>query len=384
MTNITETTTSRIHVGLDVHKDTVVVAVARRTLDSDDLVVEDRGDFKNRPASLKRWLAALTHEYDGALHFVYEAGPCGFVMWRQLRGWGHACEVVAPSLIPKKSGDRVKTDRRDARELAKLSLLGYLTPIWVPSETREAMRDLVRLRLDMKQMIQKQRQQLNHFLLRHGHAWSLTKWTERHRVWMKDRSFAEPAQQLTLMTSLASLTDQERRLATLDHDLLTHAAAWEWSGLVDSLRALRGIDYLTAITVLAEIGDLRRFRNPAQFMAYLGLVPSEFSSGGRRRTGAITKTGNGVVRRILTESAWTYRFAARETRHLQHKAKDASDYARERSWAAQKRLCGRYRTLVQHGKNHKTVVTAIARELAGFIWDIACHDLNAASSATRR
>ena len=291
MTNITETTSSRIHVGLDVHKDTVVVAVARRTLDSDDLVVEDRGDFKNRPASLKRWLAALTHEYDGTLHFVYEAGPCGFVMWRQLRGWGHACEVVAPSLIPKKSGDRVKTDRRDARELAKLSLLGYLTPIWVPSETREAMRDLVRLRLDMKQMIQKQRQQLNHFLLRHGHAWSLTKWTERHRVWMKDRSFAEPAQQLTLMTSLASLADQERRLATLDHDLLTHAAAWEWSGLVDSLRALRGIDYLTAITVLAEIGDLRRFRNPAQFMAYLGLVPSEFSSGTRRRTGAITKTG---------------------------------------------------------------------------------------------
>ena len=153
---------------------------------------------------------------------------------------------------------------------------------------------------------------------------------------------------------------------------------------MDSLRALRGIDYLTAITVLAEIGDLRRFRNPAQFMAYLGLVPSEFGSGGRRRTGAITKTGNGVVRRILTESAWTYRFAARETRHLQHKAKDASDYVRERSWAAQKRLCGRYRTLVQHGKNHKTVVTAIARELAGFIWDIAGHDLNAASSATRR
>ena len=186
MTNITETTTSRIHVGLDVHKDTVVVA-------------------------------ALTHEYGGALHFVYEAGPCGFVMWRQLREMGHTCAVVAPSLIPKKSGDRVKTDRRDARELAQLSLLGYLTPIRVPSETWEAMRDRVRLRLDMKQMIQRQRQQLNHFLLRHGHAWSLTEWTKRHRDWMKDRSFAEPAQQLTLMTSLASLTDQERRLATLDH-----------------------------------------------------------------------------------------------------------------------------------------------------------------------
>ncbi len=371
-----EAVTAAVHIGLDVHKDTVVVAVARRCEYSRRLEVLDRGSIANRALPIKRLATALADEFKEELHFVYEAGPCGFVIWRQLRELGISCAVAAPSLIPKKSGDRVKTDRRDARELARLSLLGYLTPIWVPGEAQEALRDMVRWRMDLKRSIQKQRQQISHFLLRHGHPYKATKWNEKHFAWMRNCKFAQPAQQITLASSLDSLETQQRHLEELDQDLIAQAKQGEWKPLIDSLRALRGVDYLAAITIIAEIGDLRRFRSAPQFMAYVGLVPSEFSSGGRRRTGSITKTGNGAVRRILVESAWTYRFAPRQTHHLQRKAKNASDYARERAWKAQKRLCGRYLALCRKGKNHKTIVTAIARELAAFIWDIGCRELN--------
>ncbi len=364
-----------VHAGLDVHKDTVAVAVAYRPHPSRPLSVEDRGTVANRPGALLKLIEGLRQEFGESVHAAYEAGACGFVIWRQLRDLGVSCEVAAPSLIPKKPGVRVKTDRRDARELARLSALGSLTPVWVPDAEQEAMRDLVRLRADLKGSIQKQRQQLNHFVLRHGHQWSRTKWTRAHRSWLRDRKFSHPAQQIALASALDTVEQQEQRLSELERDIGAQCELWTLHPLVESLRALRGIDTLTAVTVAAEIGDLRRFRSAGQFMAYLGLTPSEFSSGSRRRTGAITRTGNGAVRRILTESAWTYRHPPRRTRHLQRKAQHASEYAVKRAWVAQKRLCGRYLALCRKGKSSKTVVTAIARELAGFIWDIGCHEL---------
>ncbi len=285
----------RVHVGLDVHKDTVAVAVAWRDPDFDAMEVEDRATIPNRPNTLVRLTEALSEEFGGTLHLVYEAGACGFVIWRQLRDLGLGCEVVAPTLIPKKPGERVKTDRRDARELARLSVLGYLTPVWVPDTEQEAMRDLVRLRADLKAGIKKQRQQLNHFLLRHGHHWQKTRWNQGHRAWMSDRRFTHPAQQIALVTALDTLEQHEMRLAELDRDIVAQSEQWAWNPVLQSLRALRGVDLLTAVTVAAEIGDLRRFPSAGQFMAFLGLVPGEFSSGGRRRTGAITRTGNSVL-----------------------------------------------------------------------------------------
>ena len=362
-----------IHVGLDVHKETIAVAVARSL--EGKVVVDEFREVRNTPSAVRRMVGRLVAEAEGPLHFVYEAGPCGYALLRRLRGWGHSCDMVAPSEIPRKAGDRVKTDRRDANELARLSAMGYFHPLWVPDPGQEAMRDLVRLRMSLKDSIRRERQRIGHFLLRHDRLWTKSNWTEAHRTWMRDLRFEQSAHRVCLRSSIAVLDDLEKRLNEVEHDLQREMAGWHLSSVVDSLRALRGVDRLTAVGLLAELGDLRRFPSAGQFMAYLGLTPSEWSSGGRRRTGALTKTGNGTARRLLTESAWTYRFPARETRHLQRKAANASDYARERAWAAQKRLCWRYQEFAKRGMNVKTAVSAIARELAGFVWDIACHDM---------
>ena len=365
----------RLYVGLDVHKDTVAIAIARRVSASDQVVVEDRGTIPNDIKRLVNILNGLRQAFDEPLHVVYEAGPCGYVLWRRLRELGYSCDVIAPSLTPKQPGARVKTDRLDARKLARYAMYGYLTPVWVPDTTQEAMRDLVRLRLDVKRTIQQHRQRLNLFVLRHGHRWPRSRWTKAHHAWLQQLKFAHPAQQATLCASLATLTDLETRLNGVEQDIDRQLAAWSWQPVVQSLRALRGIDELAAITLLVELGDLRRFNAPPPLMAYLGLTPSEHSSGGRRRTGAITKTGNSVARRVLVECAWTYRFAPRQTRHMQRKSRTASDYAKARAWDAQKRLCDRYSKMIRNGKNVKSAVTAIARELAGFVWDIGCHEL---------
>ena len=369
-----------VHIGLDVHKDSIAVAVARRVPHIDELEVIDYGSIVNRTPKVVNLVAQVQHRFRAPVHVVYEAGPCGFVLRRHLQQCDYHCSVVVPSLIPKRPGDRVKTDRKDAQQLAKLSLLGLLTEVWVPDEVQESLRDLVRLRDDLRISIQKQRQQLNHYVLRNGHHWGRSKWTAAHRAWLKDLKFPTAAGQIALVAAMNSLQSQEAHLAQLDAELRRESSQWHWHPLIDSLRALRGIDHLSAITIVAEIGDLRRFSSAPQFMAYLGLVPSELSSGNRRRTGALTKTGNCAVRRILIESAWSYRFTPRQTKHLQKKAKQASNYARQRAWAAQQRLCPRYLKMLRNGKNNKTVIAAIARELAGFIWDIGCHELNRMST----
>jgi len=362
------------YIGLDVHKETIAIAVARAGRDAP----ESWGEVANRPKSVAKLVERLNQEFNGEVLLVcYEAGPCGYVLYRQLLELGHDCQVVAPSLIPKKPGERIKTDRRDARKLAQALRSGDLTAVWVPDEEQEAMRDLTRARDDLKGQERKARQQLNAYVLRHGHAWpsNKTRWTQTHYNWLESLKFPHDWQQVVLQEYIDAVRAGSQRVADITAQMERVLPQWSLAPVVDSLVALRGIDKLAAMVLLAELGDISRFESPKQLMAFLGLVPSEHSSGGRRRQGAITKTGNRHARRMLVESAWSYRFQARQTMHLKRKAKNASTEAKAIAWKAQKRLCGRYRSLTHAGKNTKLVCVAIARELAGFIWDIACHEM---------
>ena len=362
------------YIGLDVHKDTIVVAVAWAGRAAPEL----RGEIANKPKAVAKLVARLNREFDGeVLLFCYEAGPCGYGLYRQLLALGHDCQVVAPSLIPKKPGEKVKTDRRDAGKLSRLLRSGDLTAVWVPGEEQEAMRDLTRARDDLKAQERKARQQLNAYVLRHGHAWpsSRTRWTRTHYNWLESLTFNHDWQQMVLQEYIDAVRAASARVADITAQMERVLPQWSLAPVVNSLVALRGIDKLAAMVLLAELGDISRFDSPKQLMAFLGLVPSEHSSGRRRRQGAITGTGNGHARRMLVESAWSYRFRARQTMHLKRKAKHASAEAKAIAWRAQKRLCGRYRTLVHAGKNTKQANVAVARELAGFIWAIVCQEM---------
>ena len=362
------------YVGLDVHKETITVAVAEPGRDEPIY----RGEIANKPKHVEKLLAKLSETYEGGLLvFCYEAGPCGYVLYRQILACGHDCQVVAPSRIPNAPGERIKHDRRDALKLARLLRAGDLTAVWVPDQEQERMRDLSRARDDMKAQERKARQQLNAFLLRHGHHWprGKTRWNPAHENWLAGLKMAHPWQQIVLQEYIDAEQAARRRVAQLTDHLMRALPEWSLAPVVDSLIALRGVDKLAAIVLLAELGDISRFASPRELMAFLGLVPSEHSSGGRRRQGAITLTGNGHARRMLVESAWSYRFPARQTKHLKGKARHASPAAKQIAWKAQTRLCGRYRTLTRAGKNTKLVCVAIARELAGFIWDIVRHEM---------
>jgi transposase len=362
------------YVGLDVHKETIAVAVAEPGRGEPIY----RGEIANTPTKVAKLIAKLSEVYEGGLLlFCYEAGPCGYGLYRQLIASGHDCEVVAPSQIPKKAGERIKTDRRDALKLARLLRGGDLTAVWVPDQEQERMRDLSRARDDLKAQERKARQQLNAFLLRHGYHWpkGKSRWTPAHEHWLAGLKLDDPWQQVVLQTYIDAERAAGERVAQLSDQLMRALPAWSLAPVVDSLVALRGIDKLAAIVLLAELGDISRFDSPRQLMAFLGLVPSEHSSGGRRRQGAITLTGNRHARRMLVESAWSYRFPARQTRHLKAKASNASAQAKQIAWKAQVRLCGRYRTLTRAGKNTKLVCVAIARELAGFLWDIVRQEM---------
>ncbi|WP_295539485.1 IS110 family transposase [uncultured Thiohalocapsa sp.] len=362
------------YIGLDVHKETIAVAVAEPGRGEPIY----RGEIANTPKKIEKLLAQLSEAYGGGvLLFCYEAGPCGYGLYRQLIGSGHDCQVVAPSLIPKKAGERIKTDRRDALKLARLLRSGDLTAVWIPDQEQERMRDLSRARDDLKAQERKARQQLNAFLLRHGQHWpkGKSRWTPAHEHWLAGLKLDDPWQQVVLQTYIDAERAAGERVAQITDQLMRALPEWSLAPVVDSLVALRGIDKLAAIVLLAELGDISRFDSPKQLMAFLGLVPSEHSSGGRRRQGAITLTGNSHARRMLVESAWSYRFPARQTKHLKAKAVHASPEAKRIAWKAQVRLCGRYRTMTRAGKNTKLVCVAIARELAGFLWDIVRQEM---------
>ena len=358
-----------IYVGLDVHQATIAVAVARGGRGEP----EYHGEIENSSAAVSKLLKRLSPDGD-VLNVCYEAGPCGYGLHRQLTSLGHECEVVAPSLIPRKAGERMKTDRRDALMLARLHRAGELTAVWVPDQEQEAMRDLTRAREDMKALELKARQRLGAFLLRHGRVYreGKSRWTKAHWRWLEAVKFDTPVQQIVLQEYIEAVKSSQRRVADLEAQMREALKRWSLRPVAEALMALRGVSLITAMTTLAELGDITRFDSPKQLMAYLGLVPSEHSSGGSRRQGSITRTGNGHVRRVLTEAAWNYRFPARKTRGIEKRAEQTPLAVQAIAWEAQKRLCGRYRTLIQAGKEKNRVTTAVARELAGFIWAIAC------------
>jgi len=352
------------YVGLDVHKETIAVAVA----ESDKGEVRYVGEIANTPQAMKKLIKQLRKDGD-QLSFCYEAGPCGYGLHRQLSDLGWDCQVVAPSLIPKKAGDRVKTDRRDAVSLARLHRAGELTAVWVPDGAQEALRDLTRAREDLKRLQQQAKQRLLAFLLRHGRRFEgKNHWTQAHHRWLEGMKFEQAVQQIVFQEYVDTVAVLSKRLEALDGQLQSAARASVFWPVIEALMALRGVNLLTAAIVVAEIGDLKRFASAPQLMAYLGVVPSEHSSGPKQARGGITKTGNGHVRRVLVEAAWTYRHPARKTAVLQRRAERTSEAAQEIAWKAQKRLCGRYRTMQARGKLKVQVCTAIARELAGFIW----------------
>ncbi len=362
------------YIGLDVHKDTIAIAVAETGREAP----QSRGEIANKRGRIAKMVERLERQYDGQiLLFCYEAGPCGYAVYRQLLELGHDCIVVAPALIPHKPGERIKTDKRDALKLARYLRSGDLTSVWVPDEEQEAMRDLTRARDDFKAQERKARQQLNAFVLRHGHSWpkGKTRWTKTHYNWLESIRFNHDWQQVVLQEYIDAVNAGTKRVADITAQLERVLPQWSLAPVVYSLVALRGIDKLAAMVLMAELGDISRFQSPRQLMGFLGLVPKEHTSSDRRRQGSITKTGNNHARRMLVESAWSYRFPARQTMHLKRKAKTATGQAKAIAWNAQKRLCGRYQTLTQSGKNTKLVCVAIARELSGFIWDIVCHEM---------
>ena len=356
------------YIGLDVHKETIAVGVA------DGAGGEPRywGEIKNRPEAVRRLLARL--EGPGLrLQFCYEAGPCGYGLYRQLVAAGHGCAVVAPGLIPRKPGQRVKTDRRDCLSLARLDRAGELTPVWVPDAAQEAMRDLSRAREDMKILDKQLRQRLNGFLLRHSRIYEGKRlWTQAYWRWLEQERFDSPYQQIVMEEYAAAVRAAQARTAGLEKQLHEAAEDWSLAEAARALTAMRGIKSTAAITLLAELDDISRFDNPSELMGYVGLVPSESSSGAKRRQGGLTKAGNAHVRRMLVECAWAYRFPARRTPVIQRRAERASPAVQAIAWKAQKRLCGRFRRLSGRGVIVQKTVTAIARELCGFIWAVVC------------
>jgi len=356
-------------IGLDVHKERISVSVAESGRQG---AVEYLGEIDNDAALIAQLCRRLARP-GTALSFCYEAGPCGYGLYRQLIGLGHRCEVVAPSLIPRKPGERVKTDRRDASMLARLHRAGELTAVWVPDAGHEAMRDLVRLRGVVRHVVTRARQHLQGFLLRHGRRHGRgTAWKMAYRRWLSTLAFEHPAQQIAFQDYVDAVTDAERRLQRVEEQIDALLPEWSLPPVVDALQATRGVSIINAVVLVAEIGDFTRFSNPRQLMAYLGLVPGEHSSGEKVRRGAITKTGNHYARRALIEGAWAYRMKPRIGRHKVDRIEALPKAVRDIGWKAQVRLCARYRRLSLLGKNANMVIVAIAREMVGFIWSIAC------------
>jgi transposase len=353
---------------LDVHKDSIAVAHARGGESAPPVFV---GEIGTRQADVQRLVARLQGKA-AELRFVYEAGPSGYGLYRYLTGKGLACDVVAPSLMPRRPGDKVKTDRRDAVELARLLRSGDLTAVYVPTVEDEAIRDLCRARDAARVTSKAAKLRLKAFLLRLGlHYVGRADWNAAHKRFLAKVVCPTPAQQIVFQEGVRAVDEQVDRLQRIEDELRALAPTWRLAPLVEALQALRGVQWLVAITVAAELGDLTRFDNPRQLAAFVGLVPSEYSSGGSRRQGGITKAGNSRARRVLVEAAWAYRFPAKVSAHIQTRIDRLPKALQDIGWKAQVRRCKRYRRLVARGKHPNVVVTAIARELIAFMWAIA-------------
>lgn len=359
-----------LYLGLDVHNDSIAISIAP----SDCTEVRRWGLIGGTHAHVQRFLQQLQRAHPQAtLKFCYEAGPRGFPLVRFIRGLGQECIVVCPSRVPRAPGDRVKTDRRDADQLARLHRAGELRGIHVPEPEDEALRDLLRSRDQVRRTQHRARQQLKMFLLRHNFRYAgTTSWTPAHLRYLAKIKMPFPAQQFALQELLHQITEAGARLERFDAQLEREVAGWRWEPAVRALMSLRGVGLLNAATLIAELGDLHRFSRPAELMSYLGLCPSEHSTGADRQQGGITKMGNGYARRALVEAAHHYRVSARLTPHLQQRQEGLPKSVTDAAWEAQRRLHHRYRQLSGPGrKKAPVVITAVARELSGFVWAIA-------------
>jgi len=356
-----------VFVAFDSAKEKHAVAIAD---DGRDGEVRYVGEIANSPDTIKKLVRRLSRQYE-QLHFCYEAGPTGYGLHRQLSDLGHVCDVVAPSMIPRRSGDRVKTNRRDAITLVKLLRAGELNAIWVPDIVHEAVRDLTRARETAMIDLKVKRQQLLSFLLRHSRNFPGKKnWTKMHARWLATQKFPHPAQQIVFQDQIEAINAAQVRLLALEQQLREIVPTWTMAPVVAAYQALRGVSFLVATTFVAEVGDVRRFAAPQHLMAFLGLVPSEHTTGDTVRRGSITKTGNRRARRVLIEGAWTYRYPARVSETLRSRLEGLPLGVRTIAWKAQTRLCARFRRLIANGKTAPVVATAIARELAAFLWAI--------------
>lgn len=358
--------TTTLFVGMDVHKDSMAVSV----LEAARGVARPTVTIPNQPAAVRRLFGRLRKE--GRVRACYEAGSCGYQIYRQLAAMQIPCDVVAPSLIPVRAGDRVKTDRRDAKKLARLFRAGELTPIRVPSPAEEALRDLVRCRDDVREDLNRERQRLLKFLLRNGRIFQEGKhWLRAHWAWLRRQSFEDPSAQAVFVEYLARIEDTLSRQTALDQQIAAVAQREPYKTVVGQLRCLRGIDTLTAVVLVAELCDFRRFDHPSDLMAFVGLVPSENSSGAKQRRGSITKTGNGHVRRLLVEASWHYRHKPAQSRTIRTRWQGQPQQAVAHAWKAQQRLYRRFHRLVSRGKARQIAAVAVARELCGFVWAVA-------------
>ena len=341
------------------------------------------GEIENTGTATAKLVRKLAAKYD-RLTFCYEAGPTGYERYRQIKSLGHECVVVAPSLIPKRLGDRVKTNRRDAVSLAKLLRAGDLTAVWVPDRHHEAIRDLTRARDTAVMDLRSKRQQVSAFLLRQGLHYSEGKktWTKAHLNWLTSMKLEYPEQRFVFEEMMLAMRQACERIERLEQALRAAVSDWSLSEVVTALMAMRGMDLISATTFLAEIGDLSRFQTPRGLMAYLGLVPSEDSTGDTIKRGPITKSGNRRARRMLVECAWSYQHPPRVGKDKQAKVAAAPRAVREIAWKAQCRLNRRYRALVRRGKLKTVAITAVAREFAGFIWAVA-REANTVRAAAR-
>jgi transposase len=367
-------------IGLDVHAETIAVAVAEP-----DGEVRSLGTIPNRPEPIGRLIRKLGKAEQ--LRVCYEAGPTGYVLYWQLSELGVKCEVIAPTLVPVKAGDRVKTDRRDAEKLARCYRAGDLTPVWVPDAAHEALRDLVRARLAAKRDQLRARNRLSKFLLRQGRRVppGVTPWGTRHLAWVKQQNFEQAAQQATLVDYLHEVVHEAERIVRLERSIDTaiETLPQKMRAVIDALQSLRGIAKVSAVSIMAELGEVSRFENPRQLMGYSGIVSREHSSGERTRRGGISKAGSAHLRRIVIEAAWGYRHRPNLAPKLLARQRDLPEEIKAIAWKAQHRLHARYARLLAKGKAKQQVITAVGRELLGFIWAIGVAAEHSQSQAPR-